>query len=466
MLEPLEYAERDQAMMYLGCSLRDFLPEDHLLLQVDETVDFKALVRPFAETYCPDNGRPGVHPEILVRALVLGRLYGVPSFRRLCAEISVNLAYRYFCHLPLHTRVFDHSTITRFLDRVGREAFETLCRSLTELLAERGFLTHDAYLDSTLVEANASVDGLAPSRLSAEAFSEAVVEANGLFLGPEGPEPDAIVRRYQDRQGRLTLPASDPDARWRKGASGPPHLAYKVSALADDHGFMIGQRVDLATKADHVAGDELLDGVPPPSTLAADKAYSAGSFRAALSKRGITSYIPLPADHPPAFLQDQGFRFGPFTITCAEGVHLRAYRRHDKPNNTHYQARRQECGRCPRLSSCPAARKSGFTLSTDARELVAAQARNRSPAYRHAQRRRRTVIEGVFADLKSRGMRRVKLRGLQRVAIEVALAAFAHNVLKLVRYQRRRGTHLAGGASAQLHRARRRCTSRRCLKVC
>ena len=73
-------------------------------------------MRPFKDAYCPDNGRPGIHPEILVRALLLSRLYGIPSFRQLCREIAYNLAYRYFCHLPLDAPVFDHSTVTRFLE--------------------------------------------------------------------------------------------------------------------------------------------------------------------------------------------------------------------------------------------------------------------------------------------------------------------------------------------------------------
>ena len=252
MLESLDYARRDQAMMFLGRSLRNYLPEDHLLLQIEQAMEFSAFVRPFKDAYCPDNGRPGLHPEILVRALLLSRLYGIPSFRQLCRELTYNLAYRYFCHLPLDEPVFDHSTITRFLDRVGREAFERLCQELTALLARQGFLTEDTYLDSTLVQANASADGLGPSRLSAEAFAQAVVEANGLFQGPSGPEPEGELRTYQDRAGRLSLPKSDRDARWAKGARGPAQLAYKVSALSDDRGFIVAQRVGTIMHADRI----------------------------------------------------------------------------------------------------------------------------------------------------------------------------------------------------------------------
>ena len=427
---------------------------------LEQAVDFQALVRPFKDAYCPDNGRPGIHPEILVRALLLSRLYGIPSFRQLCRELTYNLAYRYFCHLPLDEPVFDHSTITRFLDRVGREAFERLCQELTALLARQGFLTEDTYLDSTLVQANASADGLGPSRLSAEAFAQAVVEANGLFQGPSGPEPEGELRTYQDRAGRLSLPKSDRDARWAKGARGPAQLAYKVSALSDDRGFIVAQRVDHATVADHEAGEALLTGRSPPRTLAADKAYSAGAFRAALRQRGTAAYIPLPAGHPPAFLQTEGFTFGPFTMTCPEGVQLHADHRVSK-HTVRYQARRRECGPCPRLPRCPAARRSGFTLGADTKELVGARAVNATAGYRRAQRRRWAVAEGVFARLKGLGLRRVKLRGLERVAIELALTALAHNVLKLVKLRGRRrpvaSQALALQLTARCHRRRTRC---------
>jgi len=465
MLEPLDYARRDQGMMYLGRSLRDFLPEDHLLLQLEAAIDLRPLVAPLKDAYCPDNGRPGVHPEILVRALLISRLYGIPSFRQLCRDLSYNLAYRYFCHLPLDQAVFDHSTITRFLDRVGREAFDGLCQELTALLARQDFLTEDTYLDSTLVAVGASADGLGPTRLSAESFAEAVVEANGLFLGPSGPEPDAPVAVYQDHRGRLPLAARDPDARWAKGARGPAFLAYKVSALTEDHGFIVGQRVDHATVVDHQAGEALLSGLPPPRTLAADKAYSAGAFRAALRQRGTTAYIPLPHGHPPAFLHPQGFVYGPFTLTCPEGLPLQARHRLDK-DTVRYRARRQECRGCPRVESCPAARRGGFELGADTRELVRAQAVNGTAAYRRAQRRRRAVAEGVFAHLKALGMRRVKLRGLARMAIAAALAALAHNLLKLLKLKRERPQPVEALSAASLtptcrHQRRRRSRCQR-----
>ena len=68
-------------------------------------------------------GRPAIHPEVLVRALLISSLYNITSFRRLCSAISENIALRWFCFLTIDDKVFDHSTISYFIERVGNEGF-------------------------------------------------------------------------------------------------------------------------------------------------------------------------------------------------------------------------------------------------------------------------------------------------------------------------------------------------------
>ena len=87
------------------------------------------------EAYCcRDNGRPAIHPEVLVRALLISYLYNVSSFRRLCAAISEILAFRWFCFLTIEDKVFDHSTISYFIERVGNEGFGEIFQRFNEEL--------------------------------------------------------------------------------------------------------------------------------------------------------------------------------------------------------------------------------------------------------------------------------------------------------------------------------------------
>ena len=73
--------------------LRDFIAPNHLLIRIDEQMTFAKLMAPLEDCYCPDFGRPAIHPEVMVRALLIGSLYNIASFRRLCSALSENIAY-------------------------------------------------------------------------------------------------------------------------------------------------------------------------------------------------------------------------------------------------------------------------------------------------------------------------------------------------------------------------------------
>jgi len=80
-------------------------------VEIDEKFAFAKMAEPLEGNYCADNGRPAIHPEVLVRALLISALYNITSFRRLCLAISENIAFRWFCFLTIDDEVFDHSTI-------------------------------------------------------------------------------------------------------------------------------------------------------------------------------------------------------------------------------------------------------------------------------------------------------------------------------------------------------------------
>ena len=96
MLKPLDRYRRDSALFqFTTRRLRGFIDPDHLLIRVDDQFDFARLVTPLEDRYCPDNGRPAIHPEVMVRALSICSLYNISSFRRLSSAIAENIAYRW-----------------------------------------------------------------------------------------------------------------------------------------------------------------------------------------------------------------------------------------------------------------------------------------------------------------------------------------------------------------------------------
>ena len=160
---------------------------------------------------------PRFHPEVLVRALLISSLYNVSSFRRLCAAISENLAFRWFCFMTIDDEVFNHSTLSYFIERVGNKGFGQIFQRFNEELLRLGLLSRQMYADSSLVRANVSGRNLLSSGMSVEEFRDEAVEENGLFVlreREEGEEQES-VSYYQDPKGWLRLSPVDTDARWR-----------------------------------------------------------------------------------------------------------------------------------------------------------------------------------------------------------------------------------------------------------
>ena len=134
--------------------LEDQIPEDHLLKRLDRCIDFAFVRERLRNTYSAI-GRPSIDPEVLLRLLLLGYLYGITSERRLMEEVRMHLAYRWFSRLGFERETPNHSTFSKNRHGLFRgvglflELFEKIVRRCLEV-GKR--LT----VDGTLVTANAS----------------------------------------------------------------------------------------------------------------------------------------------------------------------------------------------------------------------------------------------------------------------------------------------------------------------
>ena len=63
--------ERDQLELFLIGSLRQLVPDDHVLARVDRVLDLAWLRGEVADCYCVDDGRPGIDPEVAVRLMLV-----------------------------------------------------------------------------------------------------------------------------------------------------------------------------------------------------------------------------------------------------------------------------------------------------------------------------------------------------------------------------------------------------------
>src|SRR5207302_1075088 len=147
-----------QDALFYDFSLEDHVPADHLLRSIDRFVDLGS-ARAHLVPFYSSTGRPSVDPELMIRILIVGYCHGIRSERRLCEEVHLNLAYRWFCRLGLDGQVPDHSTFSK--NRHGRFRDSDLLRQLFEATVKRcmaeGLVGGDGFaVDASLIRAEAS----------------------------------------------------------------------------------------------------------------------------------------------------------------------------------------------------------------------------------------------------------------------------------------------------------------------
>jgi len=449
MILPLDKTKRDSVLFQFSAKpLRAYIAPNHLLLKIDELFDFSYVVDLVKSFYCPDNGRAAIHPEVLLRALLIGCIYNITSFRQVCLRIQENLAYRWFLFMGLEDEVFDHSTISYFISRIGEDTFRTILRHFNQRLYELGLVSDQVYSDSTLLKAHVDESRLSPTDLTPEEFVKKVIQENDIYL--ESLETKATTqdkisvvetKRYQDSKGKLPLSPVDPDARWQaKSKREKAHLSYKDNLVVDDEGFILAEKMILSTCSDPQGAEELIETLPTlPTSLAADKGYSAGAFRAVLEEKGITSFIPLQKEPKTNQISNRQFKQQGEVLICPQGKTLKfsGMWKRNQSVQFRYRSNPQDCCDCPLKKECikgkAAYRTVGISLHKE--QMEKAKLINQTPAFKQAMRRRKTVIEGVIAHLKNLGLK-IRLWGLKKVNIQGILSALAHNVLKAVKKMR------------------------------
>ena len=204
----------NQNRLFYSFNLEEHVPKNHLLRGIDQFLDLSDL-RAYLAPFYSHTGRPSVDPELMIRMLIVGYCFGIRSERRLCEEVHLNLAYRWFCRLGLEDQVPDHSTFSK--NRHGRfresEAFRHVFESVLErCIGERLVGGEGFAIDASVVKADAARASGIPGKSIDE-----------LALGPE--QATRAVREYLeglDGEGRAEALRKNISVTIRR-RSGPAH---------------------------------------------------------------------------------------------------------------------------------------------------------------------------------------------------------------------------------------------------
>jgi len=438
--------QAEQEALFYEFSLERHVPVNHLLRSIDRFVDLGGLRLRLAPFYS-STGRPSIDPELLIRMLLVGYCYGIRSERRLCEEVHLNLAYRWFCRLGLDGEVPDHSTFSK--NRHGRfrdsDAFRHVFETVVARAIKGGLVGGDGFaVDASLIAADAnkqrSVAGSEKTDWSALAATRrSVREYLGTLDEAAWGAASEVVPKFVSK--------ADPAAQWTGAHKGHAFFAYSDNYLIDlKAAIIIDVEPSRAIRQAEVgAARTMLDRVDQkfglyPERLAADSAYGTAEMLDWLvNTRGIEPHIPVfdkSARTDDTFSRsDFLYDAGADLYRCPGGKTLATNGTVVNDGTTlMYRASKYDCDACalkPRCSPNTPTRKVPRSIYEGARDLAREIAR--TDAY-IVSRRERKKVEMLFAHLK-RILRlgRLRLRGPCGARDEFLLAATAQNLRKLAK---------------------------------
>jgi transposase len=400
----------EPAQLFYDFCLDDHFPGDHILRGIDRFLDLgdvREKLKPFYRSI----GRPSIDPELMMRMLLVGYCMGIRSERRLCDEVHLNLAYRWFCRLGLDGRVRDHSTFSR--NRHGRFRNSDILRHLFESVVKRcmseGLVGGEGFaVDASLIAADANKQrSVAGDKWTADNDADAARAVREYLATLD----EAAFGAASDVTPKFISP-SDPAAQWTGAHKGHAFFAYATNYLIDtDNAVIVDVEASRAIRQAEVgAARTMIDRTEQrfgikPAWLAADSAYGSAPNLAWLVKdKKIAPHIPVfdKSTRTDGTFSRADFTFDPEEdrYTCPAGKDLVQFRRtYDTPRSgitsegtRLYRASKKDCDVCDLKSKCcpnAVARKIPRDVNEDSREVARAIAQ--TPDYQRSRHRRKKV---------------------------------------------------------------------------
>lgn len=383
-----------QEHQFYAFNLESVVPEKHLLRSIDRCLNLADLRDHLAEYYS-HTGRPSIDPELMIRMLVVGYCYGIRSERRLCEEVHLNLAYRWFCRLSLEDVVPNHSTFSKNRHGRFRESgtFRWVFDKVVRACMAAGLVKGEGFaVDASIIEAEAgsklAMPGDEPHVWQNPAHCKRAVRE--YLEGLDNEAPGMTIPK------RISL--ADPQSSWTAAPGGPAFFAYSTNYLIDvAHGVIMDVEATPAHRTAEVDSTKLMvDRVEAnfnitPQRLIGDTAYGTAPMLAwMVDEKAIEPHIPV---------WDRTER--------KDGTFSRSDFHWDREANQY---------RCP----------ADKALRCDRRSF-------KTPQYQQSRCERKKV-EMLFAHLKRiLKLGRLRLRGLSGASDEFTLAATVQNLRRLAK---------------------------------
>ena len=440
-------------------TIEDLMPQEHFLRKLEAALDLSFVYEETSPLYSRKYGRPPIDPVVLVKYLLVGFLYGIPSERQIEQRVQTDVALRWYLGLDLFDRVPDHSTISQLRRRkpsfrkVFRRLFEEVVRQCVAAGLVSGRL---AVTDSTHVKANASQAseelvempeeaGVYWERL--DAYEEEGLEELERRTGKRRKKRTKQIKR-DNRRSKKRVSRTDPESGHMKRPGkpeGPHYLSHQT--LDGDYGIITGLTVTPGDVYDSVPYLDQLEhihqSVIPIQAAAADSAYDFPLAHRVLEEHGIDFYVRPQAvyDRTQVEFKRDAFRYDQekdrYTRSRVKTLRAKRLYRSDSGLFWEYWAEREDCRACPLREKCLSANdRQGARKLSDSYFKPSVQrhlSRWKEPDYKQALKQRQIWCEGTFAIQKRcHNLTRVLRRGLEAAEDHCLLSATALNLRRMI----------------------------------
>ncbi|MGB7209847.1 MAG: IS1182 family transposase [Pyrinomonadaceae bacterium] len=437
-----------QDQLFYRFNLDEAVPADHFLRGIDAVLDLSSLRAQLAPHYS-HTGRPSIDPELMIRMLLTGYCYGIRSERRLCEEVRLNLAYRWFCRLGLEDPIPDQSTFSK--NRHGRFRDADILRHVFEATVAtcmaRGLVGGEGFA------ADASI-------IRADANRQNHIEGGDDHDWTDGPGgPSRAVREYLEGLDPEAAPPkeislSDPASRLTAAVGRPAFFGWSTNYLIDiKHAVIMDVAATPAIRDAEVGSTKvMIDRVEErfgvkPQRLIGDTAYGTADMLAwMVDDKKVEPHVPVwdKGEREDGTFGRSDFVFNAETnaYTCPAGKPLKQFNRDfakprsgvTKDGHRRYRASKMDCDVCPlKQVCCPNMPMRIVTRSVHEAARDEARRIHATPEYAQSRRDRKKV-EMLFAHLKRiLKLDRLRLRGPSGAHDEFTLAAAAQNLRKLAK---------------------------------
>lgn len=433
--------------LFYSFNLDDHVPQNHLLRGIDYYLDLSELRQYLAEFYS-HTGRPSIDPELMIRMLIIGYSFGIRSERRLCEEVHLNLAYRWFCRLGLEDPVPDHSTFSK--NRHGRfrdsDTFRYLFETVLQRCMKEGLVRGEGFAtDASVIKADAQRQHAVPG-------SELIDWGNPQEMTrPVREYLAALEEAIPSDTPPKSISLTDPSSSWT-AAHGPAYFAYCTNYLIDlDAGIIVDVEASSVSKtaesnATKIMVDRFEDKYDIKSKrLVGDTNYgTAPMLDWMVNSKGIEPHVPVwdKSERNDGTLSRSDFLWDEAKneYRCPEGNPLKSNWRPFKTQRNHitkaeqilYRSSKQHCDACSMKPQCcpnTPIRKIPRSIHEPARDV--ARAIGKTDEYKQSRRERKKV-EMLFAHLKRiLKLDKLRLRGFSGAQDEFLLAATAQNLRRM-----------------------------------